>query len=277
MTRILVAWEDHYYGTLGTFVKKRLSARAPAGQTRFPEVLFHTAHGNGSFNRYVRSTWDNIRGKGLPGNVGAIDHLICVVDGDKLHEQLGAVTRPPPAIADIPAWLTSAEQTWEEHLRALCDNAPKTTLHGRVLRWSKESVVLAGYDRDAAKQHLGIDVQTGGPKEHLARCIPSPTSVESTAFSSTFRNPLRCLTDLDAAQRAPRASTLTKNAVELDDALRTLARDDCSIIAARVPDIDRLADLIWQLATPGQQPAAPSPPPGPSPPARKRPQRPPKR
>jgi hypothetical protein len=266
MTRILVAWEDRLHTTLDLFVKRRLSARAPAGETRFPEVLFHTSAGNGSFTRYVGSTWDNIRGKSLPTNPGPIDHLVCVVDGDRLHEQLEAVGRPPASTADLAAWLSAAEQAWQDHLQSLCNNAPKTTVHGRILRWSKESLVLAGYDREAAKQHLGLDMQSPTLKEHLARCVPVPASVANASFSSTFRRPLRCLTELDEAQRAPRPSSLIKNAPELDDTLRALVRDDCALVAERVPDIDRLADLMWQLAMPAP-PAAAAPLPAVSPPA----------
>jgi hypothetical protein len=259
MTRILLVWEDRYYDTLGPFVKRRLAGRAPAGHRGFPQVLFHTAHGAGGFKRYVASTWDNARAKGLPLDKGTIDHLVCVVDGDKLHEQLATVAPPPARAAGVPAWLATAEQAWQQHLRGLCDNAPRTTVHGRILRWSKESVVLAGYDREAVKQHLGIDIQTAALEKHLARCVPAPASIKNDEFSNTFPKPLRCLKELDEAQRAPRASGLVKNAPELDDALRALVRDDHAVIAERVPDIDRLADLIWQLAMPAPPPAAPPP------------------
>jgi hypothetical protein len=258
MTRVLVVWEDHHYETLGPFVKKRVSARAPAATARFPEILFHTSHGNGSFKRYVASTWENVRSKGLPGNPGLIDHLICVVDGDKLHERLDIVPHPPAEEAALPSWLAAAERAWQNHLRALCDKAPPGTVHGRVLRWAKESLVLAGYDREAVKLHLGIDLQSPAIREHLARCSPDPSTVDPSLFSSTFRKPLRCLTELDGAQRAPRPPSLSKNAPELDDALRALAREDSTLVAERAPDIDRIADLVWQLAAPGPSVAQPA-------------------
>lgn len=245
--RVLVVWEDHYFQTLGPFVKKRLAARAPGEQPRFPELLFHTSHGNGSFNRYVSSTWDNVRAGGLPGNPGPIDHLICVVDGDKLHERITTIPKAPAG--DLPTWLSAAERAWEDHLRALCTSAPPSTVHGRLLCWSKESLVLAGYDRGAFQQQLGIDPRAASVEEHLARCSPVPSRVENASFSSTFRHPLRCLIDLDTAHRAPRPPVLSKNAPELDDVLRALVRDDSALIAERVPDIDHLADAIWGLAT----------------------------
>lgn len=255
MTRVLVVWEDHYYQTLGPFVKKRLTARAPSGQARFPELSFHTSHGNGSFQRYASSTWENVRAKGLPGNPGAIDHLLCVVDGDKLHERIPSIARPPAG--DLSSWITSAERAWETHLRSLCVTAPPSTVHGGVLRWSKESLVLAGYDRASFARILGIDAQSSPVAEHLSRCSPIPSRVEAASFSNTFRAPLRCLGDLDSAQRSPRPGVLSKNAPELDDVLRALARDDCASIAERVPDIDRLADSIWRLVTDPSEPVSP--------------------
>jgi hypothetical protein len=278
MTRILVVWEDQYFETLGPFVKKRVTARAPVGSTSFPELLFHTAHSNGGFKRYASSTWDNVRPRGLPRNPGPIDHLVCVVDGDKLHNLTAGIAQAPPG--DIEAWLVAAEQAWQGDLRGLCQSSPAGTVHGRVLRWSKESLVLAGYDRTAVKERLGIDVQAEKVRAHLAACKPPPTSVSDALFTSTYRKPLQCLTDLDRIQRKLGASSLAKNAPELDDALRDLARDDLSIVAQRVPDIDRFADLIWQLASP-QPPeharalAAPSP--GQAAASKKTPRRPPKR
>lgn len=258
MIRVLIVWEDRYYDTLGPFVKRRVAARASLEHVGFPQVLFHTAYGAGGFTRYVGSTWDNVRAKGLPRDEGPIDHLVCMVDGDRLHDHIKLVGRPPTAAASVPAWLETAEQTWQEHLRGLCNNAPKATVHGRILRWSKESVVLAGYDRDPIKQTLGIDLQAVAVKEHLARCVPAPSTIENQDFSNTFRKPLRCLKELDEAQRALRDSALAKNAPDLDDALRGLVRTDCAIIAERVPDIDRLADLVWQLVMPAPLPTAPA-------------------
>jgi hypothetical protein len=258
MIRILIVWEDRYFDTLGPFVKRRVSALAPPGHAGFPQILFHTSYGAGGFSRYVASTWDNARATGLPRDKGPVDHLVCVVDGDRLHDHVKLVGRPPTDAANVPAWLATAEQAWQEHLHRLCDNAPKATVHGRVLRWSKESLVLAGYDRDSIKQTLGIDVHTAALKEHLARCIPTPGTIKDAAFSDTFPRPLRCLKELDEAQRAPRASALVKNSPDFDDSLRALVQNDCATIAGRVPDIDRLAHLVWQLAAPAPLPIAPA-------------------
>ena len=242
MIRVLIVWEDGYFETLGPFVKRRVAARVPSVHTGFPQVLFHTSRGAGGFNRYVASIWDSVRARGLPLDKGPIDHLVCVVDGDKLHDHVEIIDRPPADAADVPAWLATAEQAWQEHLHRLCDNAPKATVHGRVLRWSKESLVLAGYDCESMKTSLGIDTQTAAVTEHLARCVPAPPTIKGPEFSNTFRKPLRCLIELDGAQRAPRAAVLAKNAPDLDDALRALAQNDCATIAERVPDIDRIAD-----------------------------------
>jgi hypothetical protein len=271
--RILVVWEDRYHETLGPFVKRRLMARAPSAPSLVPQVLFHTSYGVGSFKRYVGSTWDRARASGLPLDKGRIEHMICVADGDKLHEQI-QIPAAPPAAADVHAWLSTAEQAWQQHLRALCEGAPPSTVHGRILRWSKESLLLAGYDREPVRRTLGIDVQHEGVRSFLNRCIPLPSALPAAGFTDTFRKPLRCLQEMDEAQRGRRASDLSKNVPEIDDALRALAREDHVTVAERVPDIDRIVDLIWQLQQ-GTEPASAAAPSAPAPP--KKPGRRPKR
>jgi hypothetical protein len=100
MTRVLIAWEDQYFQTLGPFVKKRVTARAPAGAMTFPELLFHTAHSNGGFKRYAASL-----GKNAPGFDDVLrdlarDDLSVVVervpDIDRLSDLIWQLASPPP-------------------------------------------------------------------------------------------------------------------------------------------------------------------------------------
>jgi hypothetical protein len=248
MTRLLIAWEDEYFKKLDPFVKKRVAARAPAGVVVYPVLLSHTTYGAGGFKRYVSSTWDMARSVGQPSNPGLIDHLICVVDGDKLHEQVDTIPRAPVQANAVGSWLAGAESAWQNHLRGLVGKAPKLSVHGVILCWCKESLVLAGYDRGAAKRHLGIDVQASGEQAFLRACKPPPASVPDALFSATFRKPQRCLDEMAKARSSGRTSAFGKNALEFDDMLTELAREDSAIVAGRVPDLDRLADLIWRLA-----------------------------
>jgi hypothetical protein len=262
MTRILVAWEDRYFTTLGPFVNRRVSARAPFGRTDYPKLLHHTAHGNGGFIPYVQSTWARIRTVGLPADPGSIDHLLCVADGDRIHECLPSIPKPPPSADEMPAWLADAEAKWQAHLRnqLSAGGAPPGTVHGRILRWCKESVLLAGYDIAAVAALLGVDPSAPAVQTFLAGCRPSPSTIVGAAFTDSFRRPLRCLEELSSASGSSR---IAKNAPEIDDALRALARDSANV-AARVPDLDHLADLSWELSTlpAGEPNTPPAPQPG---------------
>lgn len=258
MTRVLVVWEDRYFETLSPFIKEQVAVRAPAGVVVYPKLLFHTAYGAGGFKHYVSVTWPLARAKGTPSDPGVIDHLVCVVDGDKLHEQVSAIPQAPAQVDAVEAWLAKAESDWQEHLRSFSEKAPASTVHGLILCWNKESLVLAAYDRDAAKRPLGIDVQASGAQRFLAACKPPPASVRDELFSSTFRKPLNCLAELGKASAS--TTDLGKNAPAFDDTLKVLTRDDRAVVARRVPDLGRLADLIWRLASPGAASASASEP-----------------
>jgi hypothetical protein len=247
MTRVLVVWEDDHWKPLGAFAKQMVRALAPAPDAEIPTVLGHTTRSNGAFTRYVRDTWRKARPAGLPEDGGAIDHLICVVDADRLHELFPAhIPRPPPEAGAIAAWHVAAERVWHAHLRAQCEpgGPPTSTVHGIALRWAKESLLLAGYDQPAMEAHLDISAEHPGVVDALDRCAPRPRQVDAARFTDTYRHPFKCVNLLrDARKLAP----LHKSAPEIDDTLRTLARQSLTTIRDRVPDVARLAALVWRL------------------------------
>ncbi len=245
MIRVLVVWEDLYFEPIGQIVRRRLSLRASGESTPVAGIMFHTAKGNSNFDRYVASTWPKVRSTGLPGNKGRIDHLICVADGDRLHEILTGQSGPPSAPADVPAWHAKIEAAWHDQLRAASKEAAPDAVHGRVLRWSKESIVLAGYDKGPAKDHLRIDARGAQAQAFLDRCSPVPTTVDPGVFTDTYRRPLWCLNELRKAQGL---DSMTKNAPEIDDALRSLAVNEALAVCERVPDLERVVDLVCDLA-----------------------------
>jgi len=247
MTRVLVVWEDTYWEPLKGLVKSLVRAQAPASSAELPTVLCHTARSNSAFDRYVHTTWPNVRSRGLPADPLPIDHLVCVVDADCLHELLPAlVPRPPEEAGAIAAWHSAAERKWQEHLRAQCDPSgpPAATVHGVTLRWAKESLLLAGYDQTAMEAHLEIGAEHPDIAAVLARCAPRPEDVADERFTDTYRRPSRCLKLLREARDL---SELHKNAPEIDDALRALTRESLLKLRDRVPDINRIATLIWAL------------------------------
>ena len=96
MTRVLVVWEDTYFQPLDHLLNRVVKKQAPRAEVSRPTVLHHTARSNTAFERYVETTWPKVSPRGLPGDPGAIDHMVCVVDADKLSDLLRPHV-PPPA------------------------------------------------------------------------------------------------------------------------------------------------------------------------------------
>lgn len=247
MTRVLVVWEDAGWKVLGALTK-RLVSTAPGGVVdRYPTVVGHTTEGNGRFAHYVEVTWPRVRAAGLPVDKGPIDHVVCVLDADRAHELVPAIGAPPKDAASVSAWHSRADVAWSEWLRQRCpaDGPATTTVHGLVLRWAKESVVLAGFDQAAAATHLDVSVEHAEVAALLQReCGIDPRGVADAVFTDTFHRPLSCV---DQMRRARNLSPIPKNATAIDDMIRDLTRQSLSIVRARVPDLARLADRIWEL------------------------------
>ncbi len=242
--RILVAWEDQYFQPLQRILKRCISLTRPDEAT-FPSVLCHTARGNSAFEPYVSRTWSLASRKGLPSSAGAIDHLICVADADKLHELIPEISSatPPTELGD---WLHHAESLWERWLRSRCTTECER-VHGRLLRWSKESVALAAYDQPAGQSHLRIDTSSDPLRTSLENCTPSPLTLDDTEFCCHYRKPMNCLQLLQPK--------LAKNSPEIDDTTSDFTQHGLDLLRVRVPDFDRIASFIWSLA------AADTPPP----------------
>lgn len=254
MTRVLVVWEDDRFEMLNRFVKGRLATRKPPEQPTFPHVMFHTSRGNGRFKPYVRDTWTRIRGSGLPGDAGPIDHLICVVDGDKLHELLPSVSNPATNAPPVDEWHQAAMVAWQDYLRKEVDpSVPPSTVHGCILRWCKESLALAGYDQPPAVEFLGLDPRSPGLQAYLLACKPEPGKVAAPGFSDSYPKPVSCLDK--ARSKAGCSPGSIKNTPEIDDTLKALAQGHLDLVCSRVPDIDQIVDLLWRLSVPGRPPA----------------------
>jgi hypothetical protein len=246
MTRVLVVWEDAHCEALSVLMERAIRAHSAPDAVARPTVIRHTSRGNGKFSRYVRDTWPRARVRGVPIDPHPIDHMICVVDADRLHDLL-SVAAPPPDVTARDAWHAAAERDWQVWLHSQCapDGPPVTTVHGLLLRWAKESVLLAGFDQPAWKQFLEVDTSARAVQTELRRqCTPHPSEVSDVLFTNTFRRPLSCL---QIVRQACKLGRLHKNDVTIDDAVYALARESLPTILARVPDLARLTSLIWSL------------------------------
>ncbi|HWO24326.1 MAG TPA: hypothetical protein VNO30_36530 [Kofleriaceae bacterium] len=246
MTRVLVVWEDAHCESLGDLVKRAVNAHGAPDAVARPTVVRHTSRGNGAFSRYVHDTWPLARARGVPLDPRPIDHVICVVDADRLHE-LKVVAAPPSDTNATAAWHEEAERAWKGWLHSHCapDGPPVATVHGLVLRWAKESALLAGFDQPAWARLLDVEISAPATQAELRRqCKPHPSEISDAAFTNTFRRPLSCL---QIVRQACKLSRLDKNDPTIDDALKALARESLPTVLARVPDLARLASLIWSL------------------------------
>ena len=95
----------------------------------------------------------------------------------------------------------TAEQQFVNHLRA--KSHKPATVHAVLLRWAKESLTLAAYDRPQASDKLGIQISHLDVQKYLAACSPPPSSVPDAIFTDTFRQPVDCTDRIRAAQGLP--------------------------------------------------------------------------
>jgi len=108
MTRVLVVWEDTYFQPLAEILNRVVRKLAPNTDASRPSVLNHTARSNTAFDRYVDTTWPKVSPRGLPMDPGPIDHLICVIDADKISDLLPKdVPRPPNDSSKVAIWNNS--------------------------------------------------------------------------------------------------------------------------------------------------------------------------
>jgi len=270
VNRILIAWEDTYFQGLKPFVSRRLAQRTLALETPAPVVLHHTVRGNGRFPQYVQSTWTQARTHGLPSDPKPIDHLICVVDGDKLWElDPKQFEKPPEKPSEVASWYGRTTQAWHSRVQGWVDpSVPVDSVHGVVLRWSRESVVLAGYDQPPFREHLGLDPESAAAQKCLRdECPLPPATVKDDDFTNSFLRPLRCLERLFKAHGGVMPG---KNDPRFDDTLRALANGHLDRVCARVPDLDIVVARVIAATAPA--PAA-STAPEPTPAVRQRPKR----
>ena len=151
------------------------------------------------------------------------------------------------------AWLVTAEQQFQNHLRS--KSHKPVTVHAVLLRWAKESLTLAAYDRPQAGDKLGLQILHPDVQKYLAACVPRPASIHEAVFTDTFRHPVACIDGILGAQGLP---AVGKGSF-MDDVVRALSGDDLAVVCARVPDVDRLLHLAWSLVTAPPPALPPSP------------------
>jgi hypothetical protein len=189
----------------------------------------------------VKVSWPEAAHHGLvrAGNRsgGPIEHLICVADADRAHECCAA--QNPVAVASPTAdWLDQANALWTAKLRAAATTMPER-VHGRFLRWSQESLLIAAHDVTEALAALGCR-DRGRLEKHLAACSPSPLSIADVDFADAFRKPERCLEDM---LKATGTHVPKKGSPPRGDAIEAALTNAIAKLCGRVPDLVALAHL----------------------------------
>jgi len=245
MKRVLVVWEDRYFDALHGVLKAALARRESVPGALRGQLAADSANTNSAFARYAGETWPRVSAVGTPRDPRPLDHVVFVIDGDAIHRLIPATAKRPRRASDVPRWHQEAEAAWNHYLHSqVGSRIASATVHGLVLRWSRESVVLAGWDGPSVSYALSIDVEHADVKKALAACDPNPLRVDPAGFTDHFRAPFDCLNNL---RRARGIVALDKNDPEVDDALRSMARSELSLIESRVPDLTRLAERVRSL------------------------------
>lgn len=239
MIRVVVCWEDRFHDSLDRCLRRMMQHARGGGSDPERLLFFDDARGNGGFVKYVRESWPILATKGLPKSGGAIDHLVCIADADRAEQCCGADPAPVTPTFD---WLHGCDEAWTERLRRDAPIAPER-VHGRFLRWSKESLVLTGHDLPTSLKKLGCrDLEAA--RRHLDGCAPSPSSVPDDGFADRFRRPERCIQDVVTASGgiAPR-----KGQPPIDDAIDEISRHHLARLATRAPELVAVAALVNAL------------------------------
>lgn len=241
MSKILVVWEDRFSTKLDLCLKRALRHLGLSS----PALFFDKVLGYGGFGSYVAESWPEAvrHGLALAANKsgGPIDHLVCVADADRAHECC-SVDNPSGVSGPTSAWIDGANERWTQKLRETATAAPDR-VHGRFLRWSQESLLIAAHDVDPSLAALGCRDRARVEK-HLRACSPSPFAITDGEFADTFRRPERCLEDMlkAAGARVPK-----KGAPARGDAIEAASHHAMAKLCARVPDLAALANLVTAL------------------------------
>jgi hypothetical protein len=241
MNTVLVAYEDRYFEALDTVVRRVGREVAPTNAPR--EAC--SVEGVTNFPGFVQQSWPVYRDKGFPkAGKSRPNRLVCVADADKVVRQLQLAVSLPPADG-TDAWVEGANQAFTAYLRGRTYRDPEA-VHGVVLRWSLESLVIAAYDQPKAMEALaGFQGNHDADRMQafLRRC--GLYQAHELHFLDRYRDPQGCLVSLCAELGWP---TLRKGDARRDEALKQMSGLALTTLIERAPDLVRIAALIREVA-----------------------------
>ena len=239
--RALLVWEDTYCNKLHLLLKR---CYAHLGET-VVEIYKDSSNGNSKFDNYIQRSWPIAHRKGLLRS-GPIDYVVCVADADRATSCCHAVEPPPSPqepVDSLNQWITTANTLWTDALRENASLA-QDRIFGRFLRWSKESVVAACFDKPDILAELG-SVDDDVLKLYLKTCVPAaPAAISDDTFVHQFRKPQECL---KSGARAVGIGPLSKSSSAIDIAIEKVSSLYLDTLLRRVPDLKLIAELLGEL------------------------------
>jgi hypothetical protein len=246
MARVLVAVEDQHFGPLERAIRRACRHLEPA----FPDahVQFDTVRGMGGFHRFAGTNLHIARANGWM-NFGQIDAAMCVMDADRASKLLKV---PSPPAVESDQWLHESEGAFLDKLKEW--GAPEDfPIKPHLLRWSLESLFIAGYDTFASDEvlkilgtPLGHHEARSGLNDYFKNCTPDiPANCPDNEFCERWQKPQRCL---DGMVKAVGAASLAKQAVQRVDLTNLLTPGDrLDTVLQRVPDLEAIARSLLGL------------------------------
>lgn len=195
-----------------------------------------------NFAGFVESQWPQFRKRGFPvAGKPRPRALFCIADADVAAAQLGLTAQSEPH----DDWIVEAEAEFTDFLRAKADKPE--TVHGALLRWNQESLLIAVHDELEAMQRVAgpMPINQSALKDFLGQCTPCPSEVPDARFTNTFDKPQACLAEL---VRALGWRKLKKGDPRKGEVLRWSSANVLGKLVRRVPDLARIAARFHSIA-----------------------------
>jgi hypothetical protein len=235
---LLMAYEDHYCIELDRTIRRVVQKDGALAVPR----EWHSVGGVTNFRGFARNDWQRFRDQGFPKKGKPRPRaVLCIADADAVVAQLAITARSRP----YHEWLARAEDAFTKLLREGSDRPEQ--IHGVLLRWNLESTLIAACDDAEAMRRLaGVEpLHAARLDEFLRRCTPDPRTVDDDAFTDTFEDSQRCLAELGKRMGWRK---LKKGDRRKDDALTWMTKHRLDTLVRRVPDLERIAQRVRQLA-----------------------------
>lgn len=237
MRAIVLLYEDAYHAGL-----HRLVQALRRGTDARPTILeARSARGSGGF---VSEVGPQLRAP-LKQTRRPPDLVVCVADADRPTNLAPLAAGVPDDPSALDTWVRELERAWHASLveRARIDEGTAARLRTLVLRWNKESLLVACPDALVAYGERSSPGKGARVEALMAACIPAPRSIADAAYTLEYRDPARCIEQI---ARLVHDRSYKKGLHDEDLLLNHVVAHELhrAQVLARVPDLQRLVALL---------------------------------